>query len=190
MKDYIKKNKIIVFLVVILFFLLGFIISPFAQKLAYKPKITSSGKDWNIVFTGAETKEASSGAKENVKPSYNALTGNIDVSLSYPGDYIVYDFTVTNLGKLNAKLESINIVPQNNQNDTLIFETSNFNVGDELHANESKHIYVKCYYKNNQNKNIKNSKNVEIILNFVQKNWLSKIKYDIIIIRIRRVYNA
>ena len=63
--------------------------------------------DWRIEITNVETKKTVGNAKNVTDPSFDKLTANMSASFEKPGDSISYDITVSNLGNIDAVLDSI-----------------------------------------------------------------------------------
>ncbi len=63
--------------------------------------------DWRIEITNVETKKTVGNAKNVTDPSFDKLTANMSASFEKPGDSITYDITVSNLGNIDAVLDSI-----------------------------------------------------------------------------------
>ena len=63
--------------------------------------------DWRIEITNVQTKKTVGNAKNVTDPSFDKLTANMSASFEKPGDSISYDITVSNLGNIDAVLDSI-----------------------------------------------------------------------------------
>ncbi len=63
--------------------------------------------NWRIEITNVETKKTVGNAKNVTDPTFNKLTANMSASFEKPGDSISYDITVSNLGNIDAVLDSI-----------------------------------------------------------------------------------
>ena len=63
--------------------------------------------DWRIEITNVQTKKTVGNAKNVTDPSFDKLTANMSASFEKPGDSITYDITVSNLGNIDAVLDSI-----------------------------------------------------------------------------------
>ena len=98
---------------------------------------------WKIEITNITQKEKSTGATEKSK-SYDALTANFDVGFTSPGDYITYEVEVTNSGTLDAVIERVNVVTDNNP--AIIYTTSGIKRGDVIEHNSKKYLTVKIEY--------------------------------------------
>ena len=143
----------------------------FAQPLAYNAKqmkLQSNNGSWDIRFTDMYQKRKIGEAKEISNPSYSSTKASFYISLSNPGDEITYNLTIKNAGTLNAKVLSIYIMPENRDDDPILYYVSGIAVGDELNAGESTNMTVTAKYNENINSsNILN--NVSVIVNYVQK---------------------
>lgn len=160
-----------VLIILMLIFSVGIV--TFAQPLAknlLSSTASSNNLDWDIAFTKVIQSNIVGGARELQAATYTDKTASISVELNGVGDSITYDFTITNRGKIDAKVESIYIVPTNKKDDALLFYTSNLEVGDELLSGTSKDLKVTVNFNQNYNSNVSNlEKSATIWVNFVQK---------------------
>lgn len=165
-----SANKLVIILVA-LGALLTMWYTTFAQPLAYNAKqmkLQSNNGSWDIRFTDMYQKRKIGEAKEISNPSYSSTKASFYISLSNPGDEITYNLTIKNAGTLNAKVLSIYIMPENRDDDPILYYVSGIAVGDELNAGESTNMTVTAKY--NENINSSNIlKNVSVIVNYVQK---------------------
>ncbi len=123
---------------------------------------------WNISFTKAINTGVYGYAREITPVTFNALSASFDVALTGPEDKIVYEFTITNKGQLNAKVEDIRLVPDN-QDDMIEFQISGLEKGDKLAVGESTTMTVTISYKNSSNDDVKYyNKSAKIIIDYVQ----------------------
>lgn len=167
-----KVSRKIVMGLLILCLMLTLWLTTFAQQLAsdlFNTQATNN-TDWNIAFTKA-VKNRVTGKAKQIKPvSYTSTTASFAVELTGVGDSISYSFTISNKGKIDAKVESIYIVPTNKESDALLFYVSNLEVGDELLAGDSKNLNVSVNFnKNYEGDATQIKKDVTILINFVQK---------------------
>lgn len=170
---FFKTGKVsakVVMILLILFLVVTGVITTFAQKLSSDAlEAKTNNSDWDISFTKVVQDKITGSAKEIKEVSYTNTSATFYVKLSGVGDSISYDFTVTNNGILDAKVESIYIVPANKEDDALLFYTSNLNKGDEIKAGDSKNLKVSVNFNNNYKGDTLNlEKNVQIWVNFVQ----------------------
>lgn len=173
-EGFIKTGKIKnkkVFLLVLLVLCFSALIVTFAQPLAKNLfPVKTSSLDWDIKFTKAIQSEVRGFAKSIEPVSYDATSASFAVHLTSIGDSITYDFTVTNAGKIDAKVDSIYIVPTNKEDDAIIFQTSNLTIGETLLAGESKILKVTALFNPDFKQDPHNiEKKATICVNFVQK---------------------
>ena len=163
-----STNKIVIALVLV-GALLTMWYAVFAQPLAFNARQeTSNAKDWNIGFTDMQLDDKVGNVMELAKPSFTTTTATFSVSLSAPGDKIVYDLTIKNSGKLNAKVDSIYIVPENKPDDIILYSVGGINLGDELKAGDSTHMNVTAMYNRTSGGQEQVSKKVTVYINYVQ----------------------
>ncbi len=99
---------------------------------------------WDVEITNAEVKDIK-GQVENVKgPTFDSLSATMEASFFVPGDAITYEITVSNLGTLDAVLDSIKINLEDQ--DVILFSVDGINSGDELLKGDSKKFDVTLKY--------------------------------------------
>ncbi len=160
-----STNRIVITLVALAAFLIMWY-STFAQPLAFNARTAETGS-WDIRFTDMYVDKVVGFAKELTKPSYTAQTATFSVSLTAPGDSITYDLTITNNGNLDVKVESIYIIPEDKNDDTILYSVDKIHVGDELDAGESTHMTVSATY-NKTTAQEKVSSSVTVLINYEQ----------------------
>lgn len=159
-------NKIVIVLVLLGAFLVMWYAS-FAQPLAYNAKQNSTGA-WNIGFIDMQVNNIVGGAKELSSPDFTGTKASFYISLTGPGDKIVYDLTIKNSGTLDAMVDSIYIIPNNKPDDQIIYSVGGISLGDELKAGESKHMTVTAMYNNNAAEHSIARKDMSVIINYKQ----------------------
>lgn len=165
------SSKVVAVLVIIFLIVTSGIVT-FAQSLATDLYKTNAANNvaWNISFTKVIQNKITGNAKEIKQVSYTNTTASFAVELTGSGDSISYAFTITNNGKIDAKVESIYIVPANKEDDALLFYTSNLKPGDKLLAGESKELNVNVNFNQNYKGDANNlEKSATIFVNFIQK---------------------
>ena len=130
-------------------------------------------KQWDIGFINAEKIESFGSVIEHSDPSFNKLFATFDVSFKTNGDFITYDFTVKNMGQLDAKLEGYDIVTTNEEN--FKFEVEGLNEGDALDVGKIQKIRITTIFigtsvdpNSTGTSNIEQGK-ITISLRYVQK---------------------
>ena len=133
-----KKNYAIIVLIVLLVAIsIGY--SAFSSSLNISGTATGSGK-WDVKFTSAVLKDASTlevetskehGDDPTITPMGDYVTFN--VKLSYPGDAVVLETTITNEGTIAAKLEDITVTGAGS--DKIIVTSSTPTQDEVLNAN-------------------------------------------------------
>lgn len=158
-------NRIVIFMVTLGAFLVMWY-STFAQPLASNTnQVTDS---WNISFTDMQLQNQVGGAKELSLPSYTSTKANFYISLTGKGDKIVYELTVKNSGSLDAKVDSIYIIPENKPSDQIIYSVGGISLGDELKAGESAKMTVTAMYNNSATESGTARKDMSVIVNYKQ----------------------
>lgn len=105
MKD---KKKIMIAILLILVCIMTIAYAYLAQQLNINGHF-SIGSNWKIEITDIKEKEKSIGASSKTNPSYTATTASFDAGFISPGDYIIYEIEISNLGTLDAIVDSITV---------------------------------------------------------------------------------
>lgn len=122
---------------------------------------------WDVEITNVTVKEVNGSAIPSGTPVYNKTAANFRAELISPSDSVVYEVTVSNLGSLDAKVESIEMTDSNNP--AIRFETQGILENDLLKAKEEQKFLVTIAYDDEvttQPENLTGSLSVK--LNYVQ----------------------
>lgn len=122
---------------------------------------------WDIRIISIETDEIIGNAKNITSPTYTNLSANFNVELKNVNDSIKYKVIVKNNGNIDARLNAVYIIPQQNDNDVILFSTENIYDGEVLKVNEEKEFFVKVKY-NSKLLEPSLNKSVLISLEYVQ----------------------
>ena len=159
-----KKRKIIIFSLIGILLLMAVGYSAFQTKL----NITSTSNItsvWDVEITNVQTKEINGLAENVYDPTYTKLEANMEANFYEPGDYITYIVTVSNLGTLDATLDSIKLnMPQE---DVINFKVEGATSKEKLKVGEHKDIEVTMEYTGNNPDNI-SSVEMDVNLDYVQ----------------------
>ncbi len=162
------KNHVFIFVLIVALMTVGY--ATFAQPLASRLATKATGSEWNIGFTNVIRSDVSGSAKELSPLEYSKTSANFNIYLSASGDAITYDFTIKNMGALDAKVSSIYLFPVNKANDLVLFDISGLQVGDELKVGESANMKIKAYYNPTAgSKATVGNKSVTVQVNYSQK---------------------
>lgn len=146
----------------------------YTSNLTIKGRATAKGAHWSIVFTDLQSAVTgndngmTSTAKELTAPEIVGSTSieTYSVELQTPGDFVTYDFKISNTGDFPAKIDTSFEMPVpectqgtsgvpadatnvcNNLEYTLKYsDGTDVKVGDTLDIGESKDVQLKIYYK-------------------------------------------
>ena len=159
-----KRRKIIIFSLIGILLLMAVGYSAFQTKL----NITSTSNItsvWDVEITSVQTKEINGLAENVYDPTYTKLEANMEANFYEPGDYITYIVTVSNLGTLDATLDSIKLnMPQE---DVINFKVEGATSKESLKVGEHKDIEVTMEYTGNNPDNI-SSVEMDVNLDYVQ----------------------
>ena len=159
-----KRRKIIIFSLIGILLLMAVGYSAFQTKL----NITSTSNItsvWDVEITNIQTKEINGLAENVYDPTYTKLEANMEANFYEPGDYITYIVTVSNLGTLDATLDSIKLnMPSQ---DVINFKVEGATSKESLKVGEHKDIEVTMEYTGNNLDNI-SSVEMDVNLDYVQ----------------------
>ena len=112
-----RKNYVIVFALIVLFLSVGY--ATFVQPLAHKPPIWSY-YEWDVGFIKSEKVKITGHAVENQPVSHTLTRGYFNITLYKPGDSVTYDFTIKNMGNIDAKVQNIYTYVSNEKTDAVL----------------------------------------------------------------------
>ena len=138
---------------------------------AFNTKLNITGSSqitsiWNVEITNVKIKEVSGNAENVGDLSYDKLNAYMEANFYEQNDSITYTVTVSNLGTLNATLDSIklNMPPE----DVINFKVDGATSRELLKAGDSKDIEVTMEYTGNNPDNI-SSVEMDVNLDYVQE---------------------
>ena len=161
-----KKRSIIMagLLCLLLIMTVGY--SAFSSKLDIKGSSMVTSK-WDIEITDLQLKQEL-GEAENVSYNFDALTANMEANFYKPGDEITYEVTVSNLGTIDAVLDSIKINMASQ--DVIEFKVDGITSGEELdHGTSTKFDVIMKYNENITTQPEETSIEFSMDLNYLQK---------------------
>ena len=139
-----SRNMLLIVLICILLIMtIGY--SAFSSKLDIKGSSMVTSK-WDIEITNLLVKQESGSAKDK-SHSFDKLLANMEADFYLPGDEITYEVTVSNLGSLDAVLDSIKI--NMDSQDIIQFKVDGIMSGDVLKQGESTKFDVIMTYNEN-----------------------------------------
>lgn len=166
-RNFLKKNKLIVSLVVVMTLMVSFVLSTAAQMASSDIKWYNANGKWDIKFTDMKLTSIKGMAKEEKTPTFFSTYASFNVSLGAPRDKVNYDITISNLGDIDAKVDGIYILPENTSDNPIKYEVSGLSVGDVLEAGKSVKVTVSIYYDDNAVAKVSN-RDASILINYVQ----------------------
>ena len=161
-----RKRKMILggLLCLLLIMTVGY--SAFSSKLDIKGSSMVTSK-WDIEITDLQLKQEV-GEAENVSYDFDALTANMEANFYTPGDEITYEVTVSNLGTIDAVLDSIKINMASQ--DVIQFKVDGITSGEELdHGTSTKFDVIMKYNENITSQPGETSIEFSMDLNYLQK---------------------
>ena len=161
-----KKNFLIATMIaVICFMAIGY--AAINQQLIINGTAKTTGS-WNIQFTNI-TSTSTDGASNVTEPvGIGTTTATFNVELLEPGDKMEYIITVSNLGNIDAVVESINKTESDNNN--IIYTVEGIQDGTELKGTNNKNFKVIVEYDPNVTEiSGETIKALSLNVNFVQR---------------------
>ena len=161
-----RKRKMILagLLCLLLIMTVGY--SAFSSKLDIKGSSMVTSK-WDIEITDLQLKQEI-GEAENVSYNFDALTANMEANFYVPGDEVTYEVTVSNLGTIDAVLDSIKINMASQ--DVIQFKVDGITSGEELdHGTSTKFDVIMKYNENITTQTGETSIEFSMDLNYLQK---------------------
>ena len=163
MKD---KKKIVIGVLCALVAVMAVGYAALAQQLNITGT-ASIDSTWKVGITNITERDIIGDATSKEVPSYTATTANFSVGLIQPGDSITYDIEVTNQGTLAAKVDSIDVVMD--ENDAIIYTTEGIESGDKLGVDEKDTLSVTVAYDPDVTSQPENTaKDISVTINYVQ----------------------
>lgn len=161
-----RKRKMILggLLCLLLIMTVGY--SAFSSQLDIKGSSMVTSK-WDIEITDLQLKQKI-GSAEDVSHNYEMLNANMEANFYIPGDEITYEVTVSNLGTIDAVLDSIKI--NMDSQDIIEFKVDGITSGEELaHGTSTKFDVIMKYNENITSQPGETSIDFSMNLNYLQK---------------------
>ena len=163
MKD---KKKIVIGVLCALVAVMAVGYAALAQQLNITGT-ASIDSTWKVEITNISERDIVGDATSKEVPSYTATTANFSVGLIQPTDSITYDIEVSNLGTLAAKVDSIDVIMD--ENDAIIYTTEGIESGDKLGVDETDTLSVTVTYDPEVTTQPENTaKDISVTINYVQ----------------------
>ena len=164
MKDK-KKIVIGVLCALIMIMAVGYALLSQQLSITGSAAITSN---WQVEITNITQKEKSAGATTN-NTNYTATTASFNTSLTSPGDYALYEVTVTNKGTLDAVLSAEPTITTGN-NEAITYELEGIRRGDKILKNNKTDTFtIKVTYNPSTTQQPSTlTSNIEITLSYEQ----------------------
>ena len=160
------KKKILIGVLCVLVAIMAIGYALLAQQLNING-IASIDSTWKVEITNIDEKNRLGGATSKATPSYTSTTAKFSVGLTQPGDSITYYIEISNLGTLKAKVDSINVVMD--ENDAVIYTISGLKTGDKLGVGEKATLSVIVTYDYSVTSQPVNTvKDLTVTINYVQ----------------------
>lgn len=170
MKEIFKDGKsliIVVLLVSLLVMSVGY--AAFAQTLNINGDATITG-EWDVEIISIEPVYTGFASDTEDNPIFTSTTAIFDTILTQPGDAATYTITVKNKGTLDAKLNSITLVPEETGSPAIIYNVvSKPEEGSVLAAGATTTVVIKVEYDSTVEEVPENTtKKITGVLNYVQ----------------------
>ena len=142
------KKKIIIGLLLMCVCLMIVGYAYLAQELIVRGT-SSIGSLWDVRITDIKEKNKTEGAISKTAPVYDVTTATFNAGLTSPGDYIVYEVEISNVGTLDAIVDSVGVSYPDNK--AIKYTISGIKKGNKLVAGSKKTLEIKIEYKSSVN---------------------------------------
>lgn len=139
-----KKNLVIIALIAII----GVMVASYA---AFSTNLNINGtasidSNWNVKITDITVESSTGEAKKTFEPVVleTQIAATFGTTLYLPGDTMTYKITISNLGSIDAKLDSIEMSDQ--KNSAITFTAYGLEIGDVLPVENTHTYYVTVTY--------------------------------------------
>ena len=139
-----KRKRLLLLLIIALFFLISTGYFYTISQSTVETNVKIKKPIWNIKFTDVRTLNVVGSAKNYKQPRLTSGYISLYPSFEKVGDQINYKVRVSNVGNLNARVSSINVISK--LKDYVDFEYYDMNVGNLLNEGESKYFNIKVTY--------------------------------------------
>lgn len=166
MKKQNKKQNVIISMLITCFCFMTIGYAALSQQLKINGTAKITG-NWDIQFTNIVPKAYGGAINKVVPTGIGTTTVTFNVELNEPGDRMEYLITVSNLGNIDAIIESINIT--SSENDDIIYKVTRIEEGNVLKANETKDFKVIVEYNLGATTTTQSTKTLTVNINYVQQ---------------------
>lgn len=140
-----KKNTMIgALLVALVFVSVGYAL--LSTQLEVKGSATIINPDFDVAITAINSTETEGAAKSLDASVQNSKTATFSATFSEPGSTVKYVVNVRNQGNLDAKLNAIELSPDNYGEGFIIYGINGIEAGEVLQVGQSKMFEVVAYY--------------------------------------------
>ena len=169
-KIFQDRKNIILMVLILAVLIMGYGYSVLLQELSIHGSAEIEGQTWRIEITDVKDKSVLGTAKVAEKPTFTKTSATLKNEFFHKGDSIVYEITVSNNGGLDAKLESVQIVPGDDSNGVITYNVTNVTPGaTRLAVGETNKINVAVTYsKPEKLQGSEFIENMKILVNYVQ----------------------
>ena len=137
------------------------------QQLSINGVAKTTG-NWNIQFTNIVSNPTGGATNVTTPTGIGTTTATFNVELNEPGDKMEYTITVSNLGNIDAIVESVNKTESENSNITYTVE--GIQIGTELKATRTKDFKVIVEFNSSATSvSGEETKTITLSINFVQQ---------------------
>lgn len=160
------KNVIIVtLLIAVVVMTIGY--AAFAQTLNIIG--TARTSNWDIEITSISEGTATGTAINESVPTFTATSANFSVILQKPGDIMEYDIIITNLGDVDAVVDSISVEGDTTETDGIKYTVTGVKNGDLLKSSLTNTVHVKVEWTSSSTTTpTTQTKALSVIVNYIQ----------------------
>ncbi len=166
-----KKNIMIVaLLIAVVFMSVGYAL--LSTKLDVQGTSTIVDPVWDVGIISISENSTEGYANSLNSTVINKFSAKFNVELQMPNDKVTYTINVKNEGTIDAKLNSISIMPENYNEGFIKYEIEGIKAGEVLSVGESKTFTLSVMYNSDatgQPQEEDLTKEISLILDYIQK---------------------
>lgn len=172
MKEKDRKNLMIVFLLgAVVFMTVGFAL--LSAKLEQKDSMLDKDAKWDIKIESISSTSVTGNAESVNFEIVNSFISKFTSKFLEPEDKISYTINIKNDGTIDAKLNSLTILPTSSNNNLITYTVEDLSAGDILKVGETKTFLLVASY-NREDNSEEEQEEIEdeaiLILDYIQSN--------------------
>lgn len=165
-----NAKNVVLFILILAVLLMGYGYHVLLQKLSNSKNPDVSNETWQVEITQIRDKSLLGSAEVLKTPTFTKNTAQLQSIFKYKEDSIIYEMTIQNKGSIDAKIDSIQLLPTSTKRIT--YAVSNVTPGITiLRAGETKTFDVTvAYHQLDHQESLDVTNQVDVILTYAQAN--------------------